>query len=371
MNVIAYIVITISAFLVLVVINVVISSRQVDHYLSYAAKQYKLLLSLTSTKSPIELDQAFFDIGRHSWLLTPRARRLIKQQLWSDLGQQWSKVAVKQWRDKSIDNQRAKSAFAIHNYIDNFGLSEVLADAGVYEKLPKGLRQWLASLDGQSHLNNNLRAVFFEHLSTPENTLFEKAGEVSAPFSADIYVLAVGEGDNQTSSSQQNLTPSQLREQWLQYHNWLSRKASGAYESLNPGIDQHRLDQYAHKMGIQQFPASFITLYQWHNGQAWDAVWCFPEGQWMPIEQVFDVYTELRKTMSDQWSSDWIPFLFDGGSSYFVINAEGRILNIYFEESSTDVVATSLEEWLTTLNNKAQNGMIMYDESAQMLIENP
>lgn len=344
----------------------VISARQAERYVKAASAERDRLVRWAGECSPAQLDKDLLKLPVKRGRLTPRARLYIRNRLWPDLGRRIASQAVKQWCKTAP--RKSGEVFAVHAYMDDFGLSEVIADAEVYYKLPRGLRDWMNTLNSASHLSTDIRAAFAGHIQQAgAECAIEKVGDVDRPVKADIYALK----SNHTSIHDKTPPPPlpgsvSLKDQWSAYRRWLEQNAPDNAASLNPGATDEQLERLERETETSLTEA-FREFYSLHDGQPWESGWVFPDGQWMPVEQVLQAWRQSKQALGSDWQSGWIPFVFDGGASYLVSdqNRGGELICLWFEGDSPEVVATGIAAWLTELNACIGRDCIRYEPDAE------
>lgn len=337
----------------------VVSARQEEAYVRAVARDQ--LLELVAGRTPAEVDEALPRLSLGRGPLTPRARRHVRLRLWPRLAQLLSGEAVKRWRG-SAGHAKGRMVFAVHPFMDDFGFSEVIADAQAYDALPAAARRWMNRLDSDAHLRGDMRKSFAEQMAAAgTDCSLQKLGEVDQPVAADIYgVPADEERVGESMPGSETPHPS-LQEEWADYRRWLDRNAPEQAASLATGATAQQLADLERQTGVA-VSEEFKAFYAIHDGQPWEAGWVFPEGQWMPLEQVLEAYGQCLRDAGPQWERGWIPFVFDGGSSY-VCQAQpgGELWVVWFEEEEPEFLASGIAEWLAQLNDQARQGTLRLD----------
>ncbi len=168
---------------------------------------------------------------------------------------------------------------------------------------------------------------------------------------------------------------SGLLKLWTRYERWLAANAPDILSSLNPSASDAALNSLEQAIGAP-LPQAYRELYRLHDGQPWNGLWVFPEGQWMPIEQALEDYQRLTAgpDSDDFWPRGWVPMIYDGGSGYIAIvcpNApggeNGALYDLWFEGGERSQVADGIEVWLQHLLAKLDRGTIIFDPSTGLL----
>ena len=164
-----------------------------------------------------------------------------------------------------------------------------------------------------------------------------------------------------------------VTEYWNQYEHWLELCASEVLLSLNPGLSDERLNEFGHEINMS-LPSDYLEFYRLHDGQPWDSPWVFPEGQWLPLKQVYSVYTDMLS--GGDWNSNLLPIIYDGGSGYIVFCCRNdgdyklsALYDVWFEENSIKEVSPSIENWLRLLVENTKLNKVIYDRDMGLYLE--
>ena len=344
----------------------VVSARQAEAYVRAATAARRQLIALAAGRTPAEVDAALPRLPLGRGLLTPRARRQVRRQLWPKLAQLLSREAVKRWRGSAGDD-KGRMIFAVHPFMDDFGFSEVIADAQAYEALPPAVRRWMNRLDSDTHLRTDMRKDFSEQLATAgAGCAVQKLGEVDQPVAADIYGVRAdegGSGESLPASTSEAPHPCRpLEQEWKDYRRWLDQNAPEQARQLSSGATARQLTQLERDTGVT-LSQEFKAFYALHNGQPWETGWVFPEGQWMPLDQVLEAYRQCLEDAGPLWERGWMPIIFDGGSSYVAHDqsGSGELRIVWFEDDEAEPLACGIAAWLAQLNRQAEQGDLRFD----------
>lgn len=337
----------------------VVSARQEEACVRAVARGQ--LLKLVAGRTPAEVDEALPRLSLGRWPLTPRARRHVRLRLRPRLAQVLSREAVKRWRG-SAGHAKGRMVVAVHPFMDDFGLSEVMADAQAYDALPAAVRRWMNRLERDAHLHIDMRKSFAEQMAAAgADCRLQKLGEVDQPVAADIYGVPADEEGLGESMPASEPSPRSLQQEWADYRRWLDRNAPEQAASLAIGATAQQLADLERRTGVA-VSEEFKAFYAIHDGQPWEAGWVFPEGQWMPLEQVLEAYGQCLRDAGPQWERGWIPIIFDGGSSYACqAQPGGELWVVWFEEAEPEFLASGIAEWLAQLNQGARQGTLRLD----------
>jgi cell wall assembly regulator SMI1 len=152
---------------------------------------------------------------------------------------------------------------------------------------------------------------------------------------------------------------AELNDHWQRYAAWLAANAVDAARTLLLGASAAPLDDFAGKAGLT-LPDQFRALYKIHDGQPWDGLWVFPEGQWMPLGQIEEALGQVREPGLD-WPDPWLPFIFDGGSSYLVVDCDTAAVHVAWFDDDPERVAGDVVEWLGSVADRAEAGRVTFD----------
>ena len=114
------------------------------------------------------------------------------------------------------------------------------------------------------------------------------------------------------------------------------------------------------------------AVFALHNGQPWETGWVFPEGQWMPLDQVLEAYRQCLEDAGPLWERGWMPIIFDGGSSYVAHDqsGSGELRIVWFEDDEAEPLACGIAAWLAQLNRQAEQGDLRFDpERGQPILD--
>ena len=145
---------------------------------------------------------------------------------------------------------------------------------------------------------------------------------------------------------------------------WLSKNRPAYYAGLLPGLSDMEWDAFVAQLGVRP-PDAFRALYQWRNGNPEE---CFYENQdWMIADDVAHTKRMFDRMIGRDfrpgwWSSDWIPFLHNGGGSHLCVDVTGatdggvpgQLVAFWKADEDRPVCASSLEEWLADFVNSLE-----------------
>jgi cell wall assembly regulator SMI1 len=149
----------------------------------------------------------------------------------------------------------------------------------------------------------------------------------------------------------------------------LSGNRPDYYALLRPGVTDADLDAFEARFSLK-LPVNFRELYRWKNGQ--DPVSSAPldtNRTFSTLEDVAGTKYELDGMIGSDfddpsyWRQGWIPFLHNGGGSYLCLDLAavdgghpGQLIGFWKADPDRPIEFPSLEEWLTHLVTKMENG---------------
>lgn len=165
---------------------------------------------------------------------------------------------------------------------------------------------------------------------------------------------------------------------WNTHCKWLQEHLPEAYESLNAPANAEAFEVFKAQMGYEM-PEELKRLYALNNGQDQDCLigvwWGLP---FIPIEHLleFHLSTTPPIDLSAEDSSYpkqaiklydrnplWIPFAEDGAYNYLAVDLDpdvkgrvGQIINMGNDERNKYVLAESLEQFLSFMNQEIAAG---------------
>lgn len=150
---------------------------------------------------------------------------------------------------------------------------------------------------------------------------------------------------------------------------WLAQHRPNYYQALQAPASAAQLDELEQQLG-HALPAVFRALYLWRNGQSPMVSDSFEENRMlMPLEEVIEtkqMLDEMIDTDFDDptyWRRGWIPFLSNGGGSYWCLDlaAEdgghpGQVISFWKSDEDRPIEYKTMEEWLAHLAQSMEDG---------------
>jgi len=146
--------------------------------------------------------------------------------------------------------------------------------------------------------------------------------------------------------------------------NWLRKCRPSYLEGLNAAATLDALNSLELDHGVQ-FPKELREFYLWHNGQPFGSVTFSGNKTLMPLDDVahaLSVLNSLRDggdfESADWWSSQWIPFVKDGGGNHIVVDTtqNGVVREFWKADSDREVIASSFGQWIDDRISEFEDG---------------
>jgi cell wall assembly regulator SMI1 len=177
-----------------------------------------------------------------------------------------------------------------------------------------------------------------------------------------------------------------MDEVWQRIEAWLATNAPPIAAGFNPPASAHQLADTERLLGVP-FPMDVRATYLRHNGQASDSPWMMNGWEWLSLDRIraeWQIWKDLLDggdfadsqsdadglgVRQDWWHPAWIPLTYSGSGDHYCLDLApglqgtlGQIIEMWHDEGSRPVVASSIREWLASFADALETGDFVFSE---------